>query len=209
MNLIKVTDLNIPELKQYSTMSETNLLRYYEPKPGLFVAESPNVIERALQGGYDPVSFLTEEQQFTDQVKVMVGNYPDVPVYMADHDILQKITGYPMTRGLLAVFRRKEIPAANEMITNAGRIAVLEDVMNPTNVGAIFRSAAALGVDCVLLTRGCSDPLYRRASRVSMGTVFQVPWAWLPKENWMDVVKGEGYKTVAMALKDGVPSSNS
>ncbi len=202
MNLITVTDLNMPELLPYSTVSENNLLHYYEPDPGLFVAESPNVIMRALQGGYDPVSFLVEKQQLTEPVLEMMQAYPDLPVYIVDHDILQKITGYPMTRGLLGLFRRKEMPSVSEMLKNTTRIAVLEDVMNPTNVGAIFRSAAALGVDCVLLTKGCSDPLYRRASRVSMGTVFQVPWTWLPKDNWMDVIKQEGYRTAAMALKN-------
>ncbi len=202
MNIVKVNDLNIPELQFYSAVSENNLLHYYEPAPGLFVAESPNVIQRALEGGYEPVSFLVEESQRKGQTEEMLSGYDDIPIFTVDHEVLQKITGYPMTRGILALLKRKKMPNPSELIRDKKRVAVLEDVMNPTNVGAIFRSAAALGVDAVLLTKGCSDPLYRRASRVSMGTVFQVPWTWLPEENWIHLLKNEEFKTVAMALKE-------
>lgn len=207
-NIIEITDLNLPELDVYARLSEVQLLRYYEPKPGLFVAESPNVILRALDAGYEPVSLLMEKKHVEGQAKEVVARCVQVPIYTAELEVLTKLTGFQLTRGVLCVMRRKTMPAMEEICAGAKRIVVLENVMNPTNVGAIFRSAAALGMEGVLLTDGCSDPLYRRAARVSMGTVFQVPWTFLDSKTlgWpaqaMSRLKELGFKTAAMALTD-------
>ncbi|MCD7956526.1 MAG: RNA methyltransferase, partial [Lachnospiraceae bacterium] len=176
MDCREILNLDIPELLLYSQLSERQLLRYDEPEMGLFVAESPNVIKRALAARYEPVSFLIEKSQLPGAMAEVLAAYPDIPVYTSDKHVLETITGYSMTRGVLCLMRRKPLPELASLCSPMHRIAVLEDVMNPTNVGAIFRSAAALGVEAVLLTKGCSDPLYRRSARVSMGTVFQVPW---------------------------------
>ena len=204
--IIRITDLNIPQLDMYVSANEVGLFHYFEPAQGVFIAESPNVTERALAAGYEPISFLMERHSY-EQMPQRIAEYAkNVPVYVADEGLMKNLTGYPMTRGMLCAMRRRELPALEEICKNAGRIAILENVMNPTNVGAIFRSAAALGMDAVLLTHGCSDPLYRRASRVSMGTVFQIPWTFLPAEEWpkgvMDKLRGMGYRTAAMALTD-------
>ncbi|MCD8346506.1 MAG: RNA methyltransferase [Lachnospiraceae bacterium] len=195
-----ITDLDIPELLPFSQLSERQLLHYNEPEMGLFVAESPNVIMRALEAGYAPLSFLIEQAQLSGVIDEVLAKYLDVPVYTADKAVLEKITGYSMTRGVLCLMRRRALPKAAELCSKTRRIAVLEDVMNPTNVGAIFRSAAALGVEAVLLTKGCSDPLYRRSARVSMGTVFQIPWAWLEEDDWTEQLHSCGFTTAAMAL---------
>ncbi|MCD7882704.1 MAG: RNA methyltransferase [Lachnospiraceae bacterium] len=200
MNCIEITNLGIPELLPYSQISERQLLHYNEPQEGFFVAESPNVIKRALEAGYAPLSFLIEKTQLSGAMAEVLEHYPDVPVYTSRKDVLESITGYSMTRGVLCLMRRRPLPEAAELCRPLHRITVLEDVMNPTNVGAIFRSAAALGVEAVLLTKGCSDPLYRRAARVSMGTVFQVPWAWLETDDWTEQLHGCGFVTAAMAL---------
>lgn len=196
----------MPELFPYSQISERQLLHYYEPERGLFVAESPNVIKRALGAGYEPVSFLMEKTQLTGVMAEVLAGYPDIPVYTSDKDVLETITGYSMTRGVLCLMRRKRLSESAELCRPMHRIAVLEDVVNPTNVGAIFRSAAALGVEAVLLTKGCSDPLYRRSARVSMGTVFQVPWAWLEGDDWTEQLHSCGFTTVAMALREDARS---
>ncbi len=207
-SIIHITDLHTPELKIYSELSETQLLRYYEPKPGLFIAESPKVVERALDAGCIPVSVLVETKHIKGEVSAIIDRCGDIPVYTAEYDILVNITGYALTRGLLCTMYRPALPTVEEICKNARRIAILENVMNPTNVGAIFRSAAALNMDAVLLTGGCSDPLYRRALRVSMGTVFQVPWTFIEDKNsvWpeagMGILKELGFKTAAMALDD-------
>ncbi len=202
MNIIEIHSLEREELAVYSRLSEKELYRYREPKPGFFVAESPNVIMRAMHAGYQPESFLVETSQLP-KLEEILGNESDVPVYTGPLELLKQITGYEMTRGVLSLMNRTVIRPASELLRqDLHRIAVLEDVMNPTNVGAIFRSAAALGVEAVFLTKGSSDPLYRRAARVSMGTVFQVPWAWIDSENWVDLVKQHGYTTVAMALRN-------
>ncbi len=207
-NIIEITDLNLPELDVYARLSEVQLLRYYEPKPGLFIAESPNVILRALDAGYEPVSLLMEKKHVDGQAKEVVARCVQVPIYTAEPEVLTKLTGFQLTRGVLCVMRRRTLPAVEEICAGSKRIVVLENVMNPTNVGAIFRSAAALGMDAVLLTDGCSDPLYRRAARVSMGTVFQVPWTFLDGKTakWpqpaMNLLKELGFKTAAMALTD-------
>lgn len=203
----EIKDFAAPELDVYARTSEVQLLRYYEPEPGFFIAESPKVIERALHAGYQPVSFLVEHKDLEREAGEILKKYPDVPVYTAEYEVLVKLTGFALTRGMLCAMRRNPLPLAEEICRNASRIAVLENVVNPTNIGAIFRSAAALHMDAVLLTGGCSDPLYRRAARVSMGTVFQIPWTYFDKKTaWpgegMQLLKNMGFKTAAMALSD-------
>ena len=198
--MAQVYDINIPELEMYVSANENQLRHYYEPEPGVFIAESPNVIMRALDAGYEPLSFLSEKEIESDALEKRILEY-DVPHFVADATVLKELRGYPMTRGTLCAMRRKTMISAIDVIRDAKRIAVLEDVMNPTNLGAIFRSAAALNMDAVLLTPGCSDPLYRRAARVSMGCVFQIPWTYLDEKE-VDWLHENGFKTVAMALKD-------
>lgn len=206
-NIIEINDITAPELDIYARTSEVQLLRYYEPNPGLFIAESPKVIERALNAGYEPFSFLVEHKDLEDEAKELLECYPEVPVYTAEYDVLVGMTGYALARGMLCAMKRRQLPSVEEICQNTRRIAILENVVNPTNIGAIFRSAAALHMDAVLLTSGCSDPLYRRAARVSMGTVFQIPWTYFDKkvswpEDGMKVIRNLGFKTVAMALRD-------
>ena len=202
----EIKDFAAPELDVYARTSEVQLLRYYEPEPGIFIAESPKVIERALKAGYQPISFLVEHKDLEGEAQEILKQYSDVPVYTAEYELLVKLTGFALTRGMLCAMRRNPLPSVEEICRNASRIAVLENVVNPTNIGAIFRSAAALHMDAVLLTGGCSDPLYRRAARVSMGTVFQVPWTILETKDWpehtMEQLRKMGYHTVAMALKE-------
>ena len=208
LNISNITDFTEPELDIYARLSEGQLLHYYEPDMGLFIAESPKVIGRALDAGYEPVSFLVEKKHIEGEAKEVLSRCQGVPVYTAELDVLKKLTGFPLTRGVLCAMRRRPLPDVRSLCANASRIAILENVMNPTNVGAIFRSAAALSMDAILLTPGCSDPLYRRAARVSMGTVFQAPWTFFKekKEGWqkagMTILKELGFKTVAMALRE-------
>lgn len=169
----KIENFAAPELDVYARLSEPQLLHYYEPQPGLFLAESPRVIERALDAGYEPVSFLAGSAELAAN-EALFAHCPDAPVYTAETKVLEQLTGFALTRGMLCAMHRRTLPAMEEICRNARRVAILENVVNPTNVGAIFRSAAALGIDAVLLTSGCSNPLYRRAIRVSMGNVFQV-----------------------------------
>ena len=203
----EIKDFAAPELDVYARTSEVQLLRYYEPEPGIFIAESPKVIERALNAGYQPISFLVEHKDLEGEAREILKQYPDVPVYTAEYELLVKLTGFALTRGMLCAMHRNPLPSVEEVCRNANRIAVLENVVNPTNIGAIFRSAAALHMDAVLLTGGCSDPLYRRAARVSMGTVFQIPWTYFDKKTvWpqdgMQTLQNMGFKTAAMALRD-------
>ncbi|WP_274422566.1 TrmH family RNA methyltransferase [Blautia sp. XA-2221] len=202
--IIEIKDFQSPELDVYARLSEVQLLRACEPNPGLFIAESPRVIERAIQAGYDPVSFLAEEQELKGLAGEITERFTEVPVYTATQDVLTQLTGFALTRGMLCAMKRKELPSVEAICAEAQRIVILEDVVNPTNVGAIFRSAAALNMDAVLLTAGCSDPLYRRAARVSMGTVFQIPWTKFGKKDWpekgMKCLADRGFKTVSMAL---------
>lgn len=233
INIIEIKDLDAPELQIYYNLNEAQLFHYFEPKPGIFIAESPKVIERALDAGCVPMSFLMEKKHVetqakdilarcdklqsrdikqTDKMEVENGNSNmsaerEIPVYTAEIEVLAKITGYQLTRGMLCAMYRPALSSVEQLCKNARRVAILENVVNPTNVGAIFRSAAALGMDAVLLTQACADPLYRRASRVSMGTVFQIPWTYFDKSaSWpdgaMDVLHKLGYKTAAMALRD-------
>ena len=207
-NIIEITDLNIPELDIYARLSEVQLLHYYEPNLGIFIAESPNVIERALNAGYEPLSILVEKKHIESQAKRIIERCGEIPIYSGEFETLEKITGFKLTRGLLCAMRRKKLPGIEEICAGKRRIAVLENVMNPTNIGAIFRSAAALNMDAVLLTPACSDPLYRRATRVSMGTVFQIPWTFMPNEGSgqtptsVEVLRKLGFKTAAMALRE-------
>lgn len=206
-NIIEINDFNAPELDIYARTSEVQLRRYNEPFPGFFIAESPKVIERACNAGYEPVSFLVEHKDLEGEAKELLERFPEIPVYTAEYETLVKMTGYALARGMLCVMRRRALSSIEEICQNARRIAILENVVNPTNIGAIFRSAAALHMDAVLLTSGCSDPLYRRASRVSMGTVFQIPWTYFDKkiswpEDRMKTLRKLGFKTVAMALRD-------
>ena len=201
----EIKDFAAPELDVYARTSEVQLLRSYEPEPGIFIAESPKVIERALKAGYQPISFLVEHKDLEGEAQEILKQYSDVPVYTAEYELLVKLTGFALTRGMLCAMRRNPLPSVEEICRNASRIAVLENVVNPTNIGAIFRSAAALHMDAVLLTGGCSDPLYRRAARVSMGTVFQIPWTYFDKKTvWpqdgMQILQNLGFKTAAMAL---------
>jgi len=208
MNKItEITDFLAPELDIYARLSEIQLLNREFPEKGLFIAESPKVIERALDAGYEPVSCLMEKRHIEGEGKHILERINDVPVFCAEFDILTQLTGFKLTRGMLCAMKRKPLPNAKEICKNKSRIVILDKVMNPTNVGAIIRSAAALGMDAVILTPGCSDPLYRRAARVSMGTVFQIEWTFL-KENRLDEIKELGFKTVAMALKDNSVSIN-
>ena len=202
-NLIPITDFADPALDVYARLTENQLVCREDLSQGLFIAESPKVIERALNAGYAPVSFLMEPRHVETQAREILARCGDVPVYTAPLEVLKQLTGFPLTRGMLCAMRRRPLPTMEEVCQNARRVAVLEDVMNPTNVGAIFRSAAALGMDAVLLTSASSDPLYRRAIRVSMGTVFQVPWTILPANaDWPARLRALGFRTVAMALRE-------
>ena len=204
-NIIEIADFSVPELDIYARKTENQLLNREHPEEGIFIAESPKVVERALDGGYEPVSILVERRHIDGEAKEIIARCGDVPVYTAEFDVLTKLTGFQLTRGVLCAMRRKSLPSLEAVLEGATRIAVLENVMNPTNVGAIFRSAAALGMDAVLLTPGSSNPLYRRAIRVSMGTVFQVPWTFAP-ENWQEELKRLGFATAALALRDDTRS---
>lgn len=206
-NRIEITDFTAPELDVYARIPEVQLLRFYEPKPGLFIAESPKVIQRAANAGYQPVSFLVQHKDLEKEGKELLQKFPGIPVYTADYEVLVKLTGFALTRGMLCAMTRRDLPFVEDICKNARRIAILENVVNPTNIGAIFRSAAALHMDAVLLTPGCCDPLYRRATRVSMGTVFQIPWTYFHKKvSWpeagMEQLRSLGFKTVAMALRN-------
>lgn len=203
-NVIEITDFSAPELDVYARLTEAQLLNRFEPAKGMFIAESPKVIHRALDGGYEPVSLLMERKDIAGAAREVIARCPGIPVYTADEELLCNLTGYHLTRGVLCAMRRPGLPAVEDICAGAARIVVLENVQNPTNVGAIFRSAAALGMDAVLLTPGCSDPLYRRSARVSMGTVFQIPWTFTgdwPGEG-MAQLSRLGFKTAAMALSD-------
>ena len=212
--IIEITDFSAPELDVYARLTEAQLLNRFEPAKGMFIAESPKVIDRALNAGCRPVSLLMERKDIDGSASEIIARCPDVPVFTADRDVLAQLTGYHLTRGVLCAMLRPKLPSVEEVLQSARRVAVLENVMNPTNVGAIFRSAAALGMDAVLLTPGCSDPLYRRSARVSMGTVFQIPWTYIGSEisHWpepgMNILRQLGFKTTAMALRDDSLSVN-
>lgn len=203
-NIITLTSLDAPELDVYARLTQAQLRNRLEPGKGLFIAESPKVIGTALDTGLEPVSFLMEQRHITGDAAPLLARFPDVPVYTAERELLARLTGYTLTRGVLCAMRRPAPKSPTEVIAGAKRIAVLEGVVDATNIGAIFRSAAALGMDAVLLSPTCCDPLTRRAVRVSMGTVFQLPWATF--DTWpaggMEILRGAGFATCAMALRD-------
>lgn len=219
-NIIEITDFNAPELDIYARLTENQLLNRHEPEKGIFIAESPKVIERALDAGSEPISILIEKKHIETQGKDILERCGDIPIFTAEFDVLTQLTGFQLTRGMLCAMKRPLLPSIEEVCKGKNRIVILENVMNPTNVGAIFRSAAALNMDAVLLTSGCSNPLYRRAIRVSMGTVFQIPWTFIENDNhdtldvsiipetnnvpssYIDEIKALGFKTAAMALDD-------
>ena len=201
MEIFEINDFSAPELDVYARLTEAQLRNHHLIKEGLFVAESPKVIARALDAGYEPVSFLAERGNLSGETMEVIERCGNIPVYTADFEVLTNLTGYKLTRGMLCAMKRRQLLKSQKLLENCSRVAVLEDVMNPTNLGAIFRSAAALGMEAVLLTKGCSDPLYRRSARVSMGTVFQVPWTYLC-DDWVEELHSAGFKTVAMALTD-------
>lgn len=208
INSIELKDFAAPELDVYARLNENQLLNRAEPDKGIFIAESPKVIGRALDAGYTPLSLLVEKKHVETQAREIIERCREIPVYTAKLDILMQLTGFALTRGMLCAMRRPALPPVEEVCKNKRRIAVLENVVNPTNVGAIFRSAAALGMDAVLLTPDCSNPLYRRAIRVSMGTVFQIPWTFFDKDtdSWpqkgLNLLHRMGFRTAAMALRE-------
>ena len=219
LNVIEIKDFNAPELDIYARCTEARLLNKDHPEEGMFIAESPKVIGRALDAGYEPLSVLVEKKQMeeNEETSQIMNRFDDtkVSIFTADFEVLTKLTGFKLTRGMLCAMRRKPLRKFQDLCDGINRIAILENVQNPTNVGAIFRSAAALNMEAVLLSPGCSDPLYRRASRVSMGTVFQIPWTFIRDSNemrckreviWPKQVIAElkklGYKTAALALTD-------
>ena len=206
-NIIEIKDFLAPELDVYARLNEVQLLNSEIYPNGLFIAESPKVIERALDAGYEPVSCLMETKHINGEGKDILQRMKDTPVFVAEFDVLTELTGFKLTRGMLCAMKRKELPSVRKICENKSRVVILDRVMNPTNVGAIIRSAAALGMDAVLLTPGCSDPLYRRAVRVSMGTVFQIEWTFMESGN-IDEIKSLGFKTVAMALKENTLAIN-
>lgn len=207
-NIIELSDFSDPRLDVYARLTEAQLLNRFEPAKGMFIAESPKVIDRALNAGCKPVSLLMERKDIDGSAKEIIERCGDIPVFTADRDVLCQLTGYQLTRGVLCAMLRPKLPSVEKAVKGAKRIVILENVQNPTNVGAIFRSAAALGMDAILLTPGCSNPLYRRSARVSMGTVFQIPWTFIGEEtaDWpekgMEQLRALGFKTAAMALSD-------
>lgn len=207
-SIIEISDLTLPELDPFARLTEAQLRSRQAPEKGLFIAESAKVIEHALDAGYVPVSFLMERRQIDGPARGLLDRCPDVPVYTANRSVLASLTGYELTRGMLCSMRRPVLPNVEEICAGARRLAVLEGIVDPTNVGAIFRSAAALGIDAVLATPTCCDPLHRRAVRVSMGTVFQVPWTFIGSsaadwpENGLAQLKHFGFRTAALALSE-------
>ena len=205
VEIVEISDFSSPELDVYARLTENQLLNRADPANAMFIAESPLVIGRALDAGYEPVSVLMEARHTNGAGAAILSRLgADVPVFAAPDAVLVQLTGFHLTRGMLCCMRRRALPRVETLCRDARRVAVLENVMNPTNIGAIFRSAAALGMDAVLLTEAGSDPLYRRAARVSMGTVFQVPWTYLPaSESWQDTLHALGFCTAALALREG------
>ena len=207
-NIIEISDFSDPRLDLFARLTEGQLRRRQESEQGIFIAESPKVIERALNGGYTPVALLMEQKHIDGDAAGILARCPEVPVYTAGRQVLEALTGFALTRGVLCAMERRPLPSVEELLKNARRVAVLEGVVDPTNVGAVFRSAAALNMDAVLVTPTCCDPLYRRAVRVSMGTVFQVPWTRIGDDHtqWphpgLERLRALGFKTAAMALSD-------
>ena len=207
--MIKIDSIDDSRVDIFTKYNEAQLYHYYEPKPGVFIAETPEVIKRALDRGAEPIAFLVEEKAYESEVVTELLSHvdDDVDIFVAELNVINKITGFNLTRGVLAACHRPSLPDVNSLLQSSKRIAILEDVMNPTNVGAIFRSAAALGVDGIILTHDSADPFYRRAARVAMGTVFQVPWTYFDKgSDYVSVLHKSGFAVVSMALKDNAIS---
>ena len=208
-HILEITDFQDPALDIYARLTENQLVNRADPDNAMFIAESPNVIHRALDAGCEPVSMLLERKHIEGQAKEIIARCGEIPIYTAPLPVLTQLTGFPLTRGVLCAMKRPNLPQPREILQHARRVAVLENIMNPTNLGAIFRSAAALNMDAILLTPACTDALYRRAVRVSMGTVFQIPWTYL-QEDWpepgMDLLRELGFKTAAMALREDTVS---
>ena len=208
-DMIKIESIDDSRVDIFTKYNEAQLYHYYEPNGGVFIAETPEVIKRALARGAEPIAFLVEEKAYESQVvqELLSDISDDVEVFVAELNVINKITGFNLTRGVLAACKRPSLPSVSEILQTSKRVAILEDVMNPTNVGAIFRSAAALGVDGIILTHDSADPFYRRAARVAMGTVFQVPWTYFDKgSDYVATLKGDGFAVVSMALKDNAIS---
>ena len=207
-DIIEITDFSAPELDVFARLTDMQLRSKLEPERGIFIAESPTVINLALNAGFEPISLIMERRHISGPGKPIIDRCPGIPVYTADDELLARLTGFPMTRGILCAMRRKPLPTVANVCENARRIAVMENITDVTNIGAIFRSAAGLGIDAVLVTPSCCDPLYRRAVRVSMGTIFQIPWTYIGerREDWpgkgIAELKSLGFKTAAMALSD-------
>ncbi len=216
-NIIEITDFDAPELDIYARLTEAQLLNRHEPNKGIFIAESPKVVERALDAGCIPISLLLEKKHITGEARGIIARCDNVPIFTAEFDVLTRLTGFQLTRGVLCAMKRPPLFSVEQICSNAKRLVIMEDVMNPTNVGAIFRSAAALNMDAILLTNASSNPLYRRSIRVSMGTVFQIPWTFINSSTDEDTasydtltyIKSLGFKTVAMALTDKTISIDS
>ena len=204
MDICHIDDIGDERVALYTEYNEPQLLHYNEPDGGIFIAETPMVIERAMGFGAKPLSFFVESGALqNDAVSNIIERVPDVPVFEAELSVINRITGFNLTRGILAAFERPQLPEAGDLLNEGKCVAVLEDIVNPTNVGAIFRSAAALGVDSVLLTSRSSDPFYRRSARVSMGTVFMIPWTYIPKDSdIVDLLHEHGYTVISMELTD-------
>lgn len=200
MPIIHITSLTHPGVEVFSTLTEAQLRRDIEPDKGIFIAESPKVIRVALDAGYQPLSLLCEERHITGDAADIIARFPDIPVYTGSRDLLAALTGYTLTRGVLCAMHRPTLPGVADVVRGARRVVVIDGVVDTTNIGAIFRSAAALGIDAVLLTRTSCDPLNRRAVRVSMGSVFLVPWTWV--DDVQAQLHAEGFATAAMALTD-------
>lgn len=208
-DMIKIESIDDSRVDIFTKYNEAQLYHFYEPNGGIFIAETPEVIKRALARGAEPIAFLVEEKAYESQVvqELLSDISDDVEVFVAELNVINKITGFNLTRGVLAACKRPSLPSVSEILQTSKRVAILEDVMNPTNVGAIFRSAAALGVDGIILTHDSADPFYRRAARVAMGTVFQVPWTYFDKgSDYVAALKGDGFAVVSMALKDNAIS---
>lgn len=201
-NIVEIVDYEAQELDVYARRTDVQLLNRFDPTKGMFIAESPYVVMRALGGGCEPVSVLTERSQMNSHAIEAIEACGDIPTYVSGMEVLSKLTGFQLTKGMLCAMKRPRPRTTEDVLRNARRVVVLEKLQNPTNIGAIFRSAAALGMDAVLLTPGCSDPLYRRSARVSMGAVFQIPWTYLGKGDWMEELRALGYATAAMALRE-------
>ena len=207
MNIREINNIDEKELDIYARVPERQLMRIYEPNPGLFIAESIKILERALDAKFEPISLLITPEILSGDYSHIIDKCGDIPVYVGKEEVLDKLTGFHLTGGVLCAMKRREMPSPSDILDSSNRIVILDSVQNPTNVGAIFRSAAALGMDGCLVTTSCSDPLYRRAIRVSMGNVFQIPWTYMnskalswPQEG-LQLLKDHGYKTAAMALK--------